>query len=145
MKHSLAGKIRYLEDGDVARAIVDGTYEIPPELDESTKFTLQEIGEMGRKTKWGKGHEIITTTKDFQMFWKRISEWTASLALSIHYGHYKAAVKSKILSKINAQQLTVIARSGVAPLRWGMSLQVLLEKLAGICLVEKLRYIQLHI
>ena len=29
-------------------------------------------------------------------------------------------------------------------MRWGMSVQVLLEKLAGICLVEKLRYIQLY-
>ena len=53
MKHSLAGKLRYLEDEDVARAIVDGTYEIPPELDKATKFILQEIGEVGRKTKFG--------------------------------------------------------------------------------------------
>ena len=49
MKHSLAGKLRYLEDKDVARAIVDGTYEIPPELDKTTKFILQEIGEKGEK------------------------------------------------------------------------------------------------
>ena len=63
-----------MEDEDVARAIVDGTYEIPPELDESTKFTLQEIGEMGRKTKCGGGHKIIITTKDFQTFCKRVSE-----------------------------------------------------------------------
>ena len=60
----------------------------------------------------------------------------------MHYGHYKAAVKSEILSKNNAQQLTVIARSGVAPLRWEMSLQVLLEKLTRVYLVEKLRYTQ---
>ena len=47
MKHSLAGKLRYLEDEDVARAIVGGTYEIPPEVDEATKSILQEIGDMG--------------------------------------------------------------------------------------------------
>ena len=99
MKHSLAGKLRYLEDEDGARAIVDGTYEIPPELDKATKFIFQEIGEMGRKTKCGEGHEIIITTKDFQMFSKRVSEWTTSSLSSIHYCHYKAAVKSKILSK----------------------------------------------
>ena len=63
---------------------------------------------------------------------------------SIHYGYYKVSVKSELSSKIHAQQLTVIARSGVAPVRWGMSLQVLLEKLVGVCLVEKLRYIQLY-
>ena len=63
---------------------------------------------------------------------------------TIHYGHYKAAAKNELASRINAQQLTVIARSRVAPVRWELSLQVLLEKLAGICLVEKLRYIQLY-
>ena len=49
MTHSLAGKLRYLEDEDAARVIVDGTYGIPPKLDKPTKFILQEIGEMGRK------------------------------------------------------------------------------------------------
>ena len=72
-KHSLAEKLRYLEDEDVARVIVDETYEIPPKLDEATEFILQEIGDMGGKTKCGDGHEIIITTGDFQTFWKRVS------------------------------------------------------------------------
>ena len=67
----------------MARAIVDGTYEIPPELDEATKFILQEIGDMGRKTKCGDGHEITIITEDFQMFWKRVSEWTTSSPSSV--------------------------------------------------------------
>ena len=82
MKHSLVGKLRYLEDEDVARAIVDGTYEIPPELDEATKFILQEIGEMGRKTKCGVGHEITITAEDFQTFWKRASTGTTGFTLT---------------------------------------------------------------
>ena len=118
MKHSLVGKLRYLEDEDIARAIVDGTYEIPPELDEATKYILQEIGSMGRKIRIGDGHEITFSTEDFQTFWRKVSEWTTSSLSSIHYGHYKAAVKGKLVSKINAQQLTVIARSGMAPMRW---------------------------
>ena len=43
MKHFLAGKLRYLEDEDIAKAIVDGTYDIPPELDEATRHVLREI------------------------------------------------------------------------------------------------------
>ena len=58
MKHLLAGKLRYLEDEDIAKAIVDGTYDIPPELDEATKYILREIGNMGRKIRKGEGHEI---------------------------------------------------------------------------------------
>ena len=78
MKHSLAGKLRYLEDEDIARAIVDGTYEIPSKLEEATKYILQEIGKMGKATRNGEEHEIIITTEDFQTFWKRVSEWTTS-------------------------------------------------------------------
>ena len=90
------------------------------------------------------GAEIVITPEDFKGFWKRVSEWTTSSPSSIHYGHYKASVKHEASAKIHAQQLTVIARSGVCPERWSVSLQVLLEKIAGICLVEKLRYIQLY-
>ena len=36
MKHSMARKLRYISGRqDTARAIVDGTYEIPPELEEA--------------------------------------------------------------------------------------------------------------
>ena len=106
MKHSLAGKLRYLEDKDIARAIVDGTYEIPPELVEATKYILREIGKMGKAARNGEGYKITITAKDFQTFRKRVSEWTMSSPSSIPYGYYKAAVKSELVSKINAQQLT---------------------------------------
>jgi hypothetical protein len=43
-----------------------------------------------------------------------------------------------------AKQMNVIIQSGVHPLRWGVALQVLLEKVAGMCLVDKLRSIQLY-
>ena len=115
----------------MAKAIVDGTYEIPPELDEATKHILKEIGDMGRKTKRGEGYDTSFTKENFQTFWRRVSEWTTSSMSTMHYGHYKAAAKNELASEVNAQQLTVIARSGVAPVRWGLSLQVLLEKLAG--------------
>ena len=62
----------------------------------------------------------------------------------IHYGHYKAAIQDDFSTKLLAQQLTVIARSGIPPENWSVGLQVMLEKIAGICLVEKLRYIQLY-
>jgi hypothetical protein len=47
-------------------------------------------------------------------------------------------------TNVLAQQLTVVARSGIPPKSWGIGLQVMLEKIAGVCLVEKLRAIQLY-
>jgi hypothetical protein len=61
----------------------------------------------------------------------------------IHYGHYKAAIQCKLAPKVLAQQLTVVAQSGVPPESWGVGLQVMLEFSAGKCLMEKLQTIQL--
>jgi hypothetical protein len=38
----------------------------------------------------------------------------------------------------------VIGRSGIPPENWSIGLQVMLEKISGVCLVEKSRAIQLY-
>jgi hypothetical protein len=58
--------------------------------------------------------------------------------LGVHYRHYKAAIQDDLSMKILAQQLTVIARSEIPPENWSIGLQVMLEKIVGVCLVEKL-------
>jgi hypothetical protein len=46
--------------------------------------------------------------------------------------------------EILAQQLTVIAHSGLPPENWSIGLQVMLDKIVGVCLVEKLQAVQLY-
>ncbi len=92
----------------------------------------------------GEGKEIIITPGEFTLFWKRVGEFTSSSSSGVHYGHYKAAIQDQMSTKVLALQLTVIARSGVPPDSWSVGLQVMLEKIAGVCLVEKLRAIQLY-
>jgi hypothetical protein len=53
----------------------------------------------------------------------------------IHYGHYKAAIQNILSTEILAQQLTLIAWSGIPPENWRVGLKVMLEKIAGVCLV----------
>jgi hypothetical protein len=62
----------------------------------------------------------------------------------IHCGHYKAAIQDALSTKVLALQLTVIARSRIPPESWSIGLQVMLEKIAGVCLVVKLCAIQLY-
>jgi hypothetical protein len=95
---------------------------------------MREIGEP----------EIIITPEDFQRFWKKVREFTSSSMSGICYRHYKAAIQCDISTKILAQQLTVVARSGIPPESWSIGLQVMLEKIAGVCLDKKLRAIQLY-
>jgi hypothetical protein len=62
----------------------------------------------------------------------------------INYDHYKSAIQCNISTRILAQKLTVVARSRIPPESWSIGLQVILKKIAGICLVEKLQAIQLY-
>ncbi len=112
----------------MARSIIAGTYDIPSDMDPATKLILEEIGKLGMKIVNGKGSEIIITPEDFKQFWKKVKEFTFSSMLGVHYGHYKAAIQDALSTEILAQQLTVIARSGIPPENWSIGLQVMLEK-----------------
>jgi hypothetical protein len=90
------------------------------------------------------GTEIIIMPENFTHFWTRVGEFTSSSMSGVHYGHYKAAIKCDISTKMLAQQLTVVSQSGIPPKTWSIGLQVTLEKIAEVCLVEKLRAIQLY-
>ena len=54
----------------------------------------------------------------------------------IYYSRHKASTKCELSTKRHAQKLTVIARNEVYPGIWNVSLKVLPEKIAGVCLVE---------
>jgi len=144
MQTLLGERLRYLSDEALARSIITGTYDIPTDLDPATKLILEEIGKLGIKILNGDGGEIIISPDDFRRFWSRVNEFTSSSMSGIHHGHYKAAIQDDTITAALALQLTVVARSGIPPENWSVGLQVMLEKIAGVCLVEKLRAIQLY-
>jgi hypothetical protein len=142
---SLIGKqLRYLKDEELASSIITGTYNIPTNLDEATTLILKEIGKMGLKILNSEGQEIVITPVEFIQFWKKVGEFTSLSSSGVHYGHYKAAIQDHTSTKVPALQLTVIAQSGIPPGSWSVGLQVMLEKIAGMCLVDKLWAIQLY-
>jgi hypothetical protein len=134
----------YLLDEELARSIIAGTYHIPSDMDPATKLILKEIGRLGMKIVNGEGSKIVITPEDFKRFWRKVKEFASLLMSGVHYRHYKAVIQDDLSTEILAQQLTVIVRSGIPPENWSIGLQVMLEKIAGVCLVEKLRAIQLY-
>ena len=72
-----------------------------------------------------------------------MKESTSLSASKIHFGHYKAAGLNERLSTFFAKKISFVAATGCAPDRWSVGLTVLLEKVAGIALVHKLRAILL--
>ena len=92
----------------------------------------------------GDNNKIIIMPEDFKQFWKKVNEFTSLSMSGVHYGHYKAAIQDPQSTNVVAFQLIVIACSGIPPESWSVGLQVMLEKIAGVCLVEKLHAIQLY-
>jgi hypothetical protein len=105
---------------------------------------LEEIGHLGMKIVNGEENEIVIMPEGFKSFWQKVNEFTSSSMSGVHYGHCKAAIQDDTILAALALQLTVVARSGIPPESWSVGLQVMLEKIAGVCLVEKLRAIQLY-
>jgi hypothetical protein len=89
-------------------------------------------------------NEKIATTitvRDFQTYWQKVNEKTSSSFSRLHFGHYKAASHSSLLSSLNAAKLTACARMGVPLNRWSISVTVLLEKTRGNNFIHKMRAI----
>lgn len=144
-KTLLGDDLKYLSNAEVAFAIIEGSFEIPSDTDVATALILTEIGVMGKQVLEGKHFPQLTITgADYVKYHKRLHEATSSSPSGFHHGHGKSSAQSPLLADIYATQMNLIIRSGTHPTRWGIALQVLLEKVAGVCLVEKLRSIQLY-
>jgi hypothetical protein len=144
MKTLPGGRLQYLSNETLDRLIKMGTYDIPSNMDPATKLILEKIGKLGIKIVNGEGNEIIITPDNFKHFWQKVNKFTSSSMYGVHYGHCKAAIQDEICSEILACELTVIVQSSVPSEHWSIGLQVMLEKIAGVCLVKKLRTIQLY-
>jgi hypothetical protein len=138
----LGEQLGYFADTDTAIQILEGTFEPPPGVPDSTILVLEEIGNITAKITRGKVR-LTLTPDEFVKYWKAVTESTASSWSKIHFSHYKVAAMKERYAIFFAPKLSLIARSGWAPSRWGYGLTVLLEKIAGLALVEKLRAILL--
>jgi hypothetical protein len=87
--------------------------------------------------------EVSLGADEFRYYWRRVREKTSLAISTVHFGHYKLATYLDTVTEFLATKITLIARGGCPPNWWGHGLQVLLEKIAGVALVTKLRAILL--
>jgi hypothetical protein len=142
---SLGEELRNLSDSSAALQIICGEYVFPPEIDPASVVLLTSIGEMGQAVLWdGLAVNNNITAEECQKYWRCIKENTSSSPSGLHHGHWKALALVPSLASLTADHMNLIIQSGSPPERWGVALQVLLEKVAGDCSVTRLRSIQLY-
>lgn len=141
---SLRQSVGYLADTEFAKDLLEGRAEIPDDVDEKTSLILQELQRLCQLVRGAERDSAFEVTgENYSWFWSRVRERTSSSYSGAHFGHGKAASKSKTLSDFFARKITFVGRTGLPPSRWGTGLQVMLEKVAGVALVNKLRAILL--
>ena len=72
------------------------------------------------------------TTCDFKTYWKKAKEKTSYSMSGLHFGHYKSAVDSPLLTAIHLVFLHITINTGISLKRWSSGLSVMLEKLKVI-------------
>ena len=139
----LSQQLGYKINTDIAIAILEGRFEVlPPHTDGPTLLLLEEMANIWQMMKDGKV-DIVVTVDDFKHYWRRAKERTSSSYSKLHFGHYKLAGFSDYLLEVHALKLSLISKTGSAPERWAQGLSVMLEKIAGVAVVTKLRAILL--
>jgi hypothetical protein len=114
----------------------------PADMDNDTATLICKFQQLFKHLKY-KHTPVNITPDNYCFYWGWVSKSTSSAMLFVHFGHWRAITKVRMLVDFICMQLNLIARTGSAPSRWGVGLQVLLEKVPGMSLVDKLRAILL--
>jgi hypothetical protein len=114
-----------------------------PILREPNEHTIMLIKEMQCLYAWLQPlhSPTMVTPEIYRYYWGCINKSTLSAWSKIHLGYCKAICKSEELSKLICNQLNLVAATGTPPSRWGTGLQILLKKVPGVAVVDKLQAI----
>jgi hypothetical protein len=134
---SLRMHLGFLSNTDFANSLLAGDVHIPWDVEDVTATILGKIIHLFGLLWEGHG-EIVLTNDQFWYYWRRFKEQTSSSISGIHVGHYKTATYSDVITNFLSWKITLIARGGCPSDRWGHGLLVMLEKVAGVALVNKL-------
>ena len=135
MSQHMSTRLGYLAEHEVSKSIINNEFVPDPLLDEYTNKFLSFISNRTQLP----AITADVTKEDFIYFWKGARERTSSSLSNRHFGHYKAASNSPMLSELHASFQHIISHTRICLIRWAKGLMVMLEKLAGVIRVNKLR------
>ena len=116
--------------------MLDGTYNYTEDFDPPTKELLDECAQV-RTIIPDWSVNINLKRGGWQHRWGKAKEKTSSSVSGLHFSHYKAGVKSDLISHLHDLKTSVTLRRGVFLARWAKGLLVMLEKMLGCTFLTK--------
>jgi hypothetical protein len=135
---SLSDLVGFDGTSDNATKIINGEFEVSDSMPEIMQFikTFKKPEDVQPMTQ-------IVTPEKFVTAFSKIHERKASSASGRHIGHYKAATKSTILTKVLSTMMNIPWQVGIIPERWTIVIDVILGKEDGIPRLHRTRIVQL--
>jgi hypothetical protein len=134
-------KLGFLSNTEFANNLLSGDVDILDDVNITTMI-LREICPLFQ-TLQSNQRKITLGKEQFGYYFRKFKEKMSSSKALVHVGHYISTTFSDVVTTFLSRKIALIARGGCPPDRWGHGLQVMLEKVAGIALVNKLRAILL--
>ena len=137
----LQEQLGYLEVTATAQSILDGSFVAPPYMDPATKLLLDKISCIAQGIVGGSiVMEITLDNLSTIGNQKSVPECTSLSYLALHFGQYMdmATTNSEFLAILHAAHLTAFTWSRAQPEQWsfGLTVTVMLEKIAGVTIVN---------
>ena len=138
---AMADALGNLSDTEAAQQILDDNFIFPTDCDQATIDLLREASRVKLEFDKLPPASMDTTIEDFVGFWSTCREKTASSKSNRHFAHYRASCDDIELVKLHVGSVNLAARQGAPLQRWRCGVTVLLEKVLGNVLIDKLRAI----
>ncbi len=134
---NLQGKFGYNANTEIARAILAGNYESPPDFDQATREIFEEYAKIWLIIPEDSVATTITP-EAWQGHWSKLKEKTSSSFSGRHFGHYIAGLRSDHVTVLYALAATLVTKRGIVLDRWCKGLSVMLKRIFGCSLITKL-------
>jgi hypothetical protein len=133
---NLRGKFGYNANTKIARAIVAGSYEYPPDFDQATREIFEECARI-QLTILVDSVATTITPETWQSHWSKANENTSSSFSGRLLGCNIAGLRSDHVTMLHALVASLVTKRGIILDRWSKGLSVMLEKIFGCSLTTK--------
>jgi Reverse transcriptase (RNA-dependent DNA polymerase) len=124
---------------ELGESILRGDFQHLAGLDDCTIRLLRQLARPAETEDMSMDLDV----EDFGRGWRRSKERTSSGPFGAHFGHYKAAAQSPILTRLHAIMAWIPFVTGYSPQRWQHGIQVMIPKKANNLWAHLLRTILL--
>ncbi len=111
---SLWERLGFSMDTNFAMSMLQGEVHIPANVDDTTPIIIEGIICLFQTLHEGHA-KVLLGADEFQYYWRRVCKKILLAISMVHFGHYKLATYSTVVTKFLVKKITLIANNRSPP------------------------------